>query len=581
MLNDFLKMSEEYLNDDRIVLSNHVLSKGLYIKINKNGSEEIHLIDDSDDIIQDDSIDWLRQVDYYSSLVSMDKPVDPKKKIHSNNYYSFFIKIDILPFVGTSEKKLSEEEYIDSIERYFNVFLKESKERYDSKTVKLIELEGLAEIDSEEVNKNKRILIGKTKHIIECIQKEKLPKNSYLKIFFETDISNYAREYERYLIPKIFNKNDYNIEDNGIILGLSDTNMGMNSKKPFLEHMTSHYKVPFRVSVSQAIRLKRFIEWLNQQKEINGEGYIPVNFDFKTPIDVRHIAKWKSFAFIKFSKGTGITLEDHDYFPIYSDDLKVDKIQIIDHMRLSKTDDLEEIKDISSFEQEVNKRLYNGKLIYNYYTEPKIKTGSFTKEQHNLLIISRKAMHDFFKKGDERSIRGIVDQITMKLIMEQIRQQTQPFDKVASAYNLRLAMLKYFNIRGKEDMGDRIEKLYSDISIKMGSSEIVTCSSDEEFYFVMGQLIRYLLNQSEAKFKKHDMVEPYIRTNKWERLKEHYIALYERYSHGVELNATRFNNLSSMIMGYIPTSEPKPNRDLILAGLMAKNVIYIKKEDIK
>ena len=31
-------------------------------------------------------------LDYYSKLIDMNKPIEKKKIIHSNNYYAFFIK---------------------------------------------------------------------------------------------------------------------------------------------------------------------------------------------------------------------------------------------------------------------------------------------------------------------------------------------------------------------------------------------------------------------------------------------------------------------------------------------------------
>ena len=50
--------------------------------------------------------------DYHSRLVSMDKPVDPKKVIHSNNYLSFWVKQESL-----GNGKLNQE----AIDRYFDV----------------------------------------------------------------------------------------------------------------------------------------------------------------------------------------------------------------------------------------------------------------------------------------------------------------------------------------------------------------------------------------------------------------------------------------------------------------------------
>ena len=66
-------------------------------------------------------------------------------------------------------------------------------------------------------------------------------KKDYLKIFFveddlEKSLELFRNEHKRYLIPNIFNSNDYNRKIGETIYGLSNNNMGLNSKKAFLEN---------------------------------------------------------------------------------------------------------------------------------------------------------------------------------------------------------------------------------------------------------------------------------------------------------------------------------------------------------
>ena len=46
----------------------------------------------------------IRELDYNSKLIAMNKPIDPKKVIHSNHYLSLAVKKNSI-----SEGKLSEE----------------------------------------------------------------------------------------------------------------------------------------------------------------------------------------------------------------------------------------------------------------------------------------------------------------------------------------------------------------------------------------------------------------------------------------------------------------------------------------
>ena len=55
------------------------------------------------------------------------------------------------------------------------------------------------------------------------------PKD-YLKIFFEAPMEQYQRENDRYLVPNIYNSNDYNLEVEGEVYGLPNNNLGMNAK---------------------------------------------------------------------------------------------------------------------------------------------------------------------------------------------------------------------------------------------------------------------------------------------------------------------------------------------------------------
>ena len=57
----------------------------------------------------------------------------------------------------------------------------------------------------------------------------------YLKIFFICEEVDFEKEGKRYVIPNIFNKNEYNIKVGEDILGLPNENLGLNSRSLFLK----------------------------------------------------------------------------------------------------------------------------------------------------------------------------------------------------------------------------------------------------------------------------------------------------------------------------------------------------------
>ena len=88
-------MKKNCENPERLILDGYVPKNGTYVLVEvdreKNNFEiqepvEINNTkknDEEDVVIRD--YDYIKFLDYNSSLISMNKPIDSKKKIHSNN----------------------------------------------------------------------------------------------------------------------------------------------------------------------------------------------------------------------------------------------------------------------------------------------------------------------------------------------------------------------------------------------------------------------------------------------------------------------------------------------------------------
>ncbi len=222
MVNDLIQIFKNAENMEKAVLDNYIPKDGTYFRINKDNTIE-RLTIKRNETEQSELYKWFKEAEYNSNLIDMNKPVDTTKKIHSNNYYTVFIKCDILPKVGKNkEKALTEEQLEKAIENYYNTFLQETK---DKRAKKILEIINLESINEEELQVCKNKIKNAIPKIIEEIEKNNLADKNYVKIFIEEDIAKYREEGNRYLYPRIFNKNDYNIEINGEIWGLSNNNM--------------------------------------------------------------------------------------------------------------------------------------------------------------------------------------------------------------------------------------------------------------------------------------------------------------------------------------------------------------------
>ena len=599
MLKDLIKIFEKSYKKygDKIILDRYELKPGLYMKIEKSGKfndQNMMIVKKRDKKIkniyktqEDEYINknielyrWFKHRDYYSNLLDMNKPIDPKKKIHSNNYLTFFIKKET--FLELSSVNLKER-----IKIYFDI-LSNFKKKYSDKKSKIL-LENInTVVDKEKLNKNKLFLIQNLKLLTEEIKKKSKEFKNYIKIFFdnEQELDFYRNEYNKYLIPRIFNKNDFNEIIHNKIFGLSNSNMGMNSKKPFLELKSMKCRVPYRITIKNALFLKIFFDWLNFQSQFM--LLIPDDFRFNQELSNHVDLEMQPCHYLHLIKGKEVVINDYEFLPGFSQRIKFNLQNVLlmeegeDKNRYIL--DNREINKLSELEKEKDTYFFNGKLKYNYYSDPKIETGRLSKNMVNLLIISKGTFHDYFWKGNSKNIRGIIDKISIEIIKEQIRnikyaknklEYYVRFKKATKAYNLRISLLNYFNLGGKE-MAGKIKETIGKMKDKISLDDYVDCDTDDEFYFISGQLAYYILSQSEKSNKNHDLVEPFLRAKDGERIKKELKYFYIRYKHAIPLNYRKYNNAFSMVLAYQCKSEKKLE-DMFLAGFLAKNVFYEKK----
>ena len=579
MVNDLLKIFRNAENMDKAVLDNYIPKDGTYFRLNKDNTME-RLTVKRNQTEQSELYQWFKEADYNSNLIDMNKPIDTTKKIHSNNYYTIFIKCDILPRIGSNKDKiLTEEQLEEVISHYFGIFLEQTK---DKKTEKIIEAINLQEINLEELEYCKKRIKEAMPKIIQEIEDNELADKNYVKIFIEQNIEAYKREGKRYYYPRIFNKNDYNIEINGEIWGLSNNNMGLNSKKPYLELKTTKFKVPYRISLEEAFISKKFFEWINNLVDEEGKTisniYIPIDFKFtNTKVAESNIEDNTCLYIHKTTNNGKPIIED---FAIINRIEKMKPIKITNYLNLDKIEE-QNIENRLILEAKIDEYYYNNKLKKNYYNNDiKAKTGVFSDKQVDILITTKQAMLDYFKKGIEIGFRTCLDNMTKQMILEKFMDKEYINVKdIAYAENFRLNLLRYYQIGGKEEMGDRIKNLYETIKEKIEKNELAVCQTDEEFYFAAGQVIYYLVNQSEAQNKTQGLVTPFLELSTSIKLKQAIITMFKKYGYKIRLADNRTKNLIAMVTGYETNSKATDYQDLIISGICSKNMIFAGKKE--
>lgn len=579
MLKECLKVFKKEIEKkgDKIIIDSYIPSDGTYVlvKSKENDFEIKEVIDikfdkKTKEINQKSNSNFqnICNYDYNSKLIDMNKPIDGKKVIHSNNMYSFFIKKENL----TNGKLTSE-----IIDNYYtilaNPYLKYSKPKA-KKIYKSVE-EEIGKVDIETLEKIKN-WIKQNIFTIEANGKD------YLKIFFEYPIEEYQREGNRYFVPNIYNNNDFNIVVDNNILGVPNDNMGLNSKKPYLENKTRKITVPYLINNEDVLSQKKFFDYLMNLVSI-GKVNVYIDTENNTIEGYKNgdlPDKDFSGVFLRLKKGKEVEIHDYDIITRYRSRLSKN----FDFKNILKLDQSSNKVSIQNYgmwrnfkdiQQIINEVFFSKYLISNYFTEPS-DLSIDDKSIRNNLLICREALFNWIYKGVDNGVSSILNKGSLSLIKGSI--ENGYFIKASHQFNLRWSLINYFN--GGKDMADIIHEIKDSIRTKINSNVTDKFQNDDEYYFAVGQAASYLLSKSKGKKKPHSLANSFINGKNNDEIREKLRKLFLKYSYDPAINGKRFNNLYAMILGYKP--QGKVNQDLIIGGYLNNNLVYenIKEEQI-
>ncbi|MGI6605592.1 MAG: hypothetical protein ACOX2X_00805 [Peptococcia bacterium] len=577
LLNEFIHHQDQYpeFDIDAMLIDNYRLKPGLYIKINRNGDFDELYVGKKGEISANDSlVEWFKRADFYSSLIEMNKPVDPKKKIHSNNKFSLFCKLETFWNEGLNPQL---EEHI---ERYFNALMTVK----DKESAEILTTAGYKPLDKKDVEEYKQLFLSSLNEVGERIRTHNIRDNCYIKLFIDEKIDAYSYECGRYMLPKIFNCNNYNESVNGKVLGLSNTDMGMNAKKPYLEHKTTQYKVPYRIETEEAIKLWKLYIWFNGQTRDEKplyNGYIPIGeHDPQLLAVAKEIGVRKAVFYLHFERGIEITIDDFDMLPSFKDEM--DRPIIFKNYLDVPNYKGGRKQKLSEVEEHINEYLFASQLSKNYDVEKVQVTNKLSQALAVQIMLSREAMKAWLRKGDTLPLRSCVDKITKGVVLARL-QNLEYASALAHMLNVRLSLLNYFNEEGK-DMGEIIKDAYESLKVKVLNTdknrEPVTCESNTEFCLAVGQLLYYYFSLSEAQKISYDVLWRIITAAKdAEGLKREQKKYFQKYAYRIDTNNPRFNNMLSIVTSYVPEKEEPADIDALLFGFVTSNIIYLKKED--
>lgn len=584
--------------DNNLILDEYIPADGSYIIVDAEGKiknyQDIKLDKKkrgtSEAVVKGSYFKEICFYDYHSKLISMNKPVDSKKVIHSNNYLSFAVKKESIT------SKLTEtiiDNYYDTLKNPLEAKYKKSKEA--SKIYQKFE-EEYTPVNIEILEKCRSWIKQHIFSIDKLIDID-LKKKDYLKIFFEIFEADeednkknkelFIQEDNRYIFPSIYNNNDYNVEVNGKIQGIPDNNMGMNAKKPFLAIKTRKTPAAYLVDINKAILQKQFFEYL-MNFAANGKNNIYIdtkNYRIKAYSDQDERDDFDEMAsgyYLRIQKGKELEIQIQDNIVDYQNRLKTN----FEYMKFISIDIKgDKLPEFAKKYGVYDKRTSVGTLINEIFFSKFLRTNYFIDANdmsikdsvlRQNIIMYRNIIFDWVYKGIDNNFSKAEEKFALDLIKNSIRNEDKYNLRPKSQLNLHWSLKDYFlkmkKEQGGETMADIATKIRTSVKDKvMSKEEVVMPSDDKEYYYAVGQLLSYFIFKSRAGKRMQSMINPVLNAKRDNIIKMRLFQLYKKYNYDISINNYNMKKLYAMILGYKPQN--KVNQEMILFGYLDENIL--------
>lgn len=552
MINELISIFDKAGDIDQIVKDNYALKKGLYIEIDESGDILNHLFVEKESDKTDELYQKFKDYDFYSNWISPNKSLSPvSKRIHSNNYLTVFFKYETLEDKSVLMKYV--EKYYETV-----LLLKDCpKEAGDMKAFYEKEGEAFFEKIDDMVKEYEKTTTVK-------------PKEFYIKIFKSSNLDIYKQEFIRYCTEKIFVDDSNLITVGEEILGPPSFDTTYNDKKAFLVNVTTPFQVANRMSVNDSIKLYMIRTWIQSMSTKWNEIYIPFDYDFKSdPVRVEN----KPCIYFK------VTFASAE--PEILDSRLIQSKQSVATIIQNNYMDIKdlEIKALSIDEVRVlmSRKFFENEMRYNrmYLIDDDSKLN---KKLKHIINMYEDALLEWFD-GNESLIRPVIDKMTASICSILFKETYNSSIYIyRDAYNLRFCLLDYFKKEEEETFMNQFKTIYETIKESIydrtENNSMTYIENDETFYYAAGQLIYYILNQSEAKEKTLNGLNPFISATSIANFKRLICQIIKTYGH--KLTGRRFEALCGAVMNYESTKAPVNMTDYLVAGYFAQNILFLK-----
>ncbi|GHB25890.1 hypothetical protein [Mongoliitalea lutea] len=455
---------------------------------------------------------------------------------------------------------------------------------------------------------------------------EELDASNYIIFYKDEPIEKYINFKELYIADGLFNTSEFNIEVEDQILGTSNFYNGFNSKKPFLTHQTAAFDITGRISAQEAKALTEFQLYANKrllpnplpifidEPELTEKAIQYFHRTENQKLSHRDIIRELLFKkqkdignyyLLYITTGKKVELKDFEYISKFQyllsnvkDEDGNPKRWIIENVteneKYINKKEQELVKaiyltDVFDFEREVIGRLFDYKLVnydeekgatFKYFEE--IESKWYRPTMFSLMLKYRKPVYDFIYKSMRSSLgwQQFTD-ICMAGIMDDLKENKA--NTIRSKLNIYFSLCQYFaNNLNQSIMPNKIEEYKIRLLEVLENDDLhYHHENDAElFAFGAGQLIYFLLDQSETNEKTHALLEPFLQKTTAKPFQDAIINTFNKYKHKLSLRRKKLNKLLSETLGFpIKEGQLTELRATLLVGYFCPNIFYTKKTE--
>lgn len=446
----------------------------------------------------------------------------------------------------------------------------------------------------------------------------------YLNLYLaDVSVDQLKQTHERYLTAKLFNTDDFNqvVEDpegRELTYGVSNYLNGKNSKKPFLLHHSApfHKKLSGRIEASQALRLYQFEQLLTRNRilpnplplfiyheEINKEVVkIFRESEFKmgyqeiiSHIFNKHGNELGNYYLFYFGRGKDVLDFDFvsafkytlgwSFTPVFS----YKKEELPPAVRLGSRFALEQDLLPVIFENKLIVKNKEGQVVSRrYFNDLDGKSYGYPEANTFRLIAAyRQGWFDFMYKSREQAISGeMFGDMMLSGILEGLKRD----EAYKNTYNIKQKANYWFGLNAYFDpenrnfngisMASKIPELLAKAQTLKGRKReegqpVSYLADDQEFAFMAGQVLYYLLSQSKAAQKTHALFHPFLLKTSTASFRAALQMAFTRYAYDISQSAS-VNRVLADLMAYETRMEISQLQPMIIAGYLADNVFYQK-----